>query len=158
LSQFVPKVYCKLKLEVTEDTQKTTRGATFHLEDSTNNVMSLACQSTLPMIYTAPGSSHKTLFSTENAEDDTCLCFLLQCQFDHNETPCCRCPAKETPSATSIRATLYTLSSFEASGTGSRKNSMMLLHTSSGFSRLTACPALCITVNREFPWRCLFNL
>jgi hypothetical protein len=35
-----------------------------------------------------------------------------------------------------------TISSFESSAIGSWKNSMMLLHTSVGFSRFTACPAL----------------
>lgn len=48
-----------------------------------------------------------------------------------------------------------TFSSFEASVTGSLKNSMMFLHTSLGFSRFTACPAFFMTTNREFPSRCL---
>jgi len=54
---------------------------------------------------------------------------------------------------------IYTLSSpFAASAAGSLKNSMMFLHTSLGFSRLTACPASFMTTNREFPSRCRFNL
>jgi hypothetical protein len=50
---------------------------------------------------------------------------------------------------------LHTFSSFEASVIGSLKNPMMFLHTSLGFSRLTACPAFFMTTNWEFPSRCL---